>query len=80
MDSLRWNSVIRGHHIYKDIWTPFVGEILCVEQEMHNSEDRFAVAIVKTETIVGHVPRELSRIEANGDCKVKFALFCFLQV
>ena len=28
---LRWNSVVHGHHVYEDIWTPFVGEILCVE-------------------------------------------------
>ena len=60
MDSLSWDSVICGHHIYKDIWTPFVGEILHVEQEVCNPEDRFAVAIVKAETVVSHVPREVS--------------------
>ena len=63
MDSLSWGSVIRGHHIYKDIWTPFVGEILHVEQEARNlEEDRFAVAIVKVETIVCHVPHEVLRL------------------
>ena len=47
MDSLHWDSVIRGHHVYKEIWTPFVGEVLRVEQETHNAQDRFAVAIVQ---------------------------------
>ena len=59
MDLLRWDSVIRGHHIYKDIWTPFVSEILCVEQEAHNTADHFAVAVVKDETVVGHVPHKV---------------------
>ena len=49
MDSHHWESVIRGHHVYKDIWTPFVGEILNVQQEVHNAEDRFAVAVVSTQ-------------------------------
>ena len=44
----------------EDIWTPFVGEILCVEQEDDNPEDCFAVCIVKGSAlgnnIVGHVP------------------------
>ena len=44
---------------YKYIWTPFVGEILCVEQEACNP-DHFAVAIVKVETIVCHLPCEVS--------------------
>ena len=75
MESLRWNNVVRGHHVYKDIWTPFVGEILHVEQEDNNPEDCFAVCIVKGSTggdnIVGHMPREVSQlvwyfIEHNG--------------
>ena len=44
MESLCWNSVVCGHHVY---WTPFVGEILCVEQEDDNPKDCFAVCIVK---------------------------------
>ena len=51
MESLHWNSVVRGHHVYKDIWTPFVGEILHVEQEDDNPEDCFAVCIALEETI-----------------------------
>jgi len=58
----RFDSVIRGHHIYKDIWTPFVAETLHVEREAHYPEDCFTVAIVKDGTIIGHAPHNFSRI------------------
>ena len=41
-----WESVIRGHHIYKTIWTPEIGEILRCEQETGNTEDSYAVSVV----------------------------------
>ena len=57
MNSLHWDSMIRGHRAYK-------GKILCVEHETYNAEDcfteHFTVAIVKAETIVGHVTRKFS--------------------
>ena len=69
--------VIRGHHIYKEIWTPVINEILSCSQEHGNSEDRFAVSVIKDGDIVGHVPREISHvvwyfIEHDGivDCRV----------
>ncbi len=34
------SSVIRGHHVYKVIWTPFIGEQLLLEAENGNLEDR----------------------------------------
>ena len=81
MDSLHWDSVIHGHHVYKDIWTPFIGEVLRVEQETHNVQDRFAVAVVKDNITVGHVPREVSRlvwhfIEHDGtvNCEIWYKL------
>ena len=62
MESLRWEGVIHGHHVYKDNWTPFIGKILCVKQETNNVGDYFAVATVKANTIVGHVVCEVSRL------------------
>ena len=59
MDSLHWDGVIRGHHVYRDIWTSFIGEVLRVAQETHNVQDWFAVAVVKDDITVGHVPREV---------------------
>ena len=50
--------MISGHRAYKDIC-----KILCVKQETCNAEDYFAehftVAVVKTETMDGHVPYKI---------------------
>lgn len=54
-------SVVRGHHIYKNVWTPVIGEELTVLPEESNTHDPHAVVVGKGE-IVGHVPRELSRV------------------
>ena len=37
-------SVVRGHHVYKYIWTPGIGEELSVEKEPGNLHDSFAVS------------------------------------
>ena len=55
-------SVVRGHHIYKEVWSPVVGELLPVLRESNNVHDRRAVTVFKDGNIVGHVTRELSRI------------------
>jgi len=54
------DSVVHGHHVYKDIWTPFLGEELqcCRAGNVH---DLHAVAMNKPGTgTVGHVKREIS--------------------
>ena len=38
-----WESVIHGHHVYKAIWTPDIGEILECQQERSNLEDLYAI-------------------------------------
>ena len=56
-----FESVVSGHHIYKEVWTPRTGEELLVEKEPGNSQqDRHAVVLVKDRATVRHVPRELS--------------------
>ena len=54
-------SVIRGHHIYKSVWSPRVGEIVSVDREHGNSHDRHAVCLLKGSSIIGHAPRELAK-------------------
>ena len=54
--------VVRGHHVYKAIWNPVIGEVLVCDQETDNDEDSYAVAVKIEDTIVGYVPREISRI------------------
>ena len=50
------NSVVRGYHVYKDYWEAATGEILRCCEERTNIHDPFAVAIIKDDSVVGHVP------------------------
>ncbi len=54
---------VRGHHVYKRIWTPRVGESLGTFCEEDNEHDKYAVAVHRdsSATIVGHIPREITR-------------------
>ena len=56
-----FESVVRGHHIYKTIWTPSLGEILMVFPEPLNDHGRHAVCVKKDDVIVGHVSREQAK-------------------
>ena len=49
------HSVVRGHHVYKKVWTPYVGEMLALQREIGNMHDWFAVAVTAqpAATIVG---------------------------
>ena len=49
-------TFICGYHAYQETWLPHVGEVLLLEREPLNSVDNYAVAIVKSGTVVGHVP------------------------
>ena len=72
------DSCIRGHHVYKDRWTSFVGEILNCAREIDNLHDPYTVCVMKDEIIVRHIPRKISAacllfLRANGttlSCKV----------
>ena len=59
-DRFEHSSVIRGYHIYKDIFTPTIGKTIQSRRETDNDHDGFAVAITEDDTIVGHVPRTIS--------------------
>ena len=62
MAVLRVESVVRGYHRYKDVWLPQIGDSFDLTIEEDNRHDRYAVATMVNEEIVGHVPREFSRI------------------
>ena len=44
------------------IWEPREGEVLLLKREPDNIEDKFAVAVIKSEQIVGHVPKALAPV------------------
>ena len=60
--SFEWQSYVRGHHVYFLEWTPVVGELLTLKREPENPYDRWAVAVMKGEQLVGHIPRSVSQI------------------
>ena len=49
-------------YVYKDIWRSTIGEHLICEREMLNSTNRYAIAVLKDDVIIGHLPRVLSQI------------------
>ena len=60
--AFRIESTVRGHHVYKAAWSPYIGEELPVQGEVNKIHDDFAVAVLKNGNTVGHVPWEISRV------------------
>lgn len=58
-------SYIRGQHVYKDVWTPVVGEVLLLQREPDNVRDNRAVAVLKEGQVVGHIPYNISAIVSH---------------
>ena len=57
-------SCVRGHHIYKDVWSSSLGEVLQCTWELENTKDRYAVVVVGRSTAVGHIPRKIAAASA----------------
>ena len=55
---------MRGYHIYQEEWEAAIGEELQCEREKNNAKDPYAVAVVRKNVVVGHLPRKISRISA----------------
>ena len=56
METTQFSSVIRGHHIYKEVWEPITARFYSVS----NMFDPFTVSIINDGEVVGHVPRRIS--------------------
>ena len=61
-ESFQLESSVRGHHVYKFVWTLVVGQFLQVQPEAENSHDAYAIAVILDDVVVGHLPREFSRV------------------
>ena len=48
--------------MYKDIWAAAIGEELVCDREPTNMADRYAVAVLKQGTVIGHLPRKISKV------------------
>ena len=55
-------AMVRGYHQYKEIWDAEVGEKLECQRETGNPHDIFAVAVLKSGVILGHIPKKISSI------------------
>ena len=64
---IEFKTAIRGHHVYKQTWTPSLGEILQCKKDNRQEAldyDEHAVGVYKFESddaetmLVGHVPIE----------------------
>ena len=53
--SLELEKYIKGHHVYKEVWTPEVGEKLNVLMEPDNRVGKFAVCVEKDQTVVAYL-------------------------
>ena len=62
METLKENSIVTGHHIYKSIWSPFIGEMLPAEIEEGNLYDRYAVSLIRDRKIVRHMLCSISKV------------------
>ena len=64
--SFEYDSMIRGYHIYKEIWEASHSEMLDCVRETGNRFDPFAVAVISED---GKIPREiLPRAKVNFSC------------
>ena len=60
--SFSFPSMVRRYHVYVHVWDASVAEELPCRRETDNYADPFAVAVIKSENIVGHVPRNISTV------------------
>ena len=61
-DFEKWsfNSYSRGYHEYMNLWVPLIGhESLICRKEIRNVYDPHAVAIIRGNVVVGHVPQNI---------------------
>ena len=54
---LEIQTYIKGHHVYKDIWAPEIGEQLKVRIEPDFCVDKCAVCVEKDKKVVGHLKK-----------------------
>ena len=59
---IEFQTAIRGHHVYKDVWVPRTGQNLICKTDTREEAmeyDKNAIGVFKSddpETLVGHLP------------------------
>ena len=64
LETFTLESIVRGHQVYKRMWSLRTGQVLQTSAETGNPEDRHAVALKRTGegVTLGHMPSELSKV------------------
>lgn len=62
MSSFQFASSVRGYHVYKDVWTPTIGDVLPCSRELSNGHDPYAVKVTLSTEVVGHLPKRINSI------------------
>ena len=60
--------------MYKTIWIAIVGEVVECRREPDNCKDRYAVAVIKDDAVIGHLPRTISKL-----CSIFLRRGCTIQ-
>ena len=57
-----FDNYVTGHHVYKEVWDPFLGEELYCVRKIENY-DTNTIQIVRRgdDDVVGHIPKQFSR-------------------
>ena len=56
-ESYTIEAMVRGYHVYKEVWCAAVGEEMSCVREV-NYRDPFAVGLMRSGVVVGHVQRK----------------------
>ena len=64
MENFELEAMIRGYHEYQTVWSPVQGELLDCRREPGNRHDPYAVAVIRSSMLVGHVPRCISSLRS----------------
>ena len=69
---INFSTIIRGHHVYKNIWTSSLGQVLLAKPDDRKEAldyDKYSIGVFKQKEedvsqleLVGHAPVELSRL------------------
>ena len=51
---------VHGCHVYDGIWEVAIGEVLICEREPQNTADRYVVAVKRSGSVIGHLPKKMS--------------------
>ena len=69
-DEWRFLCVIRGYHVYKDVWDPYLGDGFTTKHDRNNPHDMYTVVVLsvdaKNKRTVGHLPRRYPRSAASS--------------